>query len=91
MIRADAIEYVAYTVDDSLNARDRGEPGFAVPDHARLVGWQCGFEPMVVAVFSYLPGIHLTDEDAEGIARDYLEEIKWFSETFADNPADFVL
>lgn len=49
-----------------------------MPDNARLIGWQCGFEPMFVAVWSYL-GVRLDDDDAVEIAKDYLAEIRWFN------------
>ena len=74
MQRTDALPYVSFALDDALAIRT-GEP---IPDHARLVGWQCGFEPLFVAVWSYLGG-RLTEEDATEIAKDYLDEIKWFA------------
>lgn len=55
---------------------------------SRLVGWQCGFEPLFVAVHSYLD-VKVADDDAEDMAREYLEEIDWF----AGEPrsADYIL
>ena len=84
MTRDQALPYVAHCLDDALAARDIKD----MPDDARLVGWQCGFEPMFVAVWSYL-GVRLTDDEAEEIAADYLTEIKWF----AGEPtgADYIL
>lgn len=43
-----------------------------------LVGWQCGFEPMFVAVHSYLD-VPLSDDEAEEIAMYGLEEMGWFA------------
>jgi len=87
MKRAQALSYVSFALDDALAVRT-GEP---IPDNARLVGYQCGFEPLFVAVWSYLPGITLDAGDAEDIARDYLMERKWFAD--CDNPpdADYVI
>lgn len=85
MTRDDALPYVGHAVDDALAVRT-SEP---IPDHARLVGWQCGFEPMFVAVWSYLPGCRLDDDEAEEIAFDYLAEIGWFSD--GPVPADYVI
>jgi hypothetical protein len=86
MKREDAIRYVGHAVDDALSPRT--ERGAAIPANARLVGWQCGFEPMFVAVWSYL-GVEMAFDDAEEIAADYLEEINWFSNGRV--PADYVL
>lgn len=87
MNRAKALPYVSHALDDALAVRT-GEP---IPEHARLVGWQCGFEPLFVAVWSYLPGCTLDDAEAEDIARDYLQELQWFADN--DNPpaADFII
>jgi hypothetical protein len=80
MRRSDAIPYVSSVVDDTLNGRSLGEDPHAVirPD-SRLVGWQCGFEPLFVAVHSYIPGCTINDDDAADLARDYLAERGWFS------------
>jgi hypothetical protein len=75
MNRKQALSYVSFGVDDSLNQRNPNE----APKNARLVGWQCGFEPLFVAVWSYLPGVELDDLDAEAIAADFLAERNWFS------------
>jgi hypothetical protein len=48
-----------------------------MPSNARLVGWQCGFEPLFVAVWSYLD-VRLDDCEAEEIATDFLIERGWF-------------
>lgn len=91
MNRTQALPYVGHAVDNALSPRN--ERGEAIPATARLVGWQCGFEPMFVAVWSYLdrPGdmIKMDRDEAEEIAKDYLEEIGWFGE---DGPreADYI-
>ena len=78
---ADAIPYISYIADDSLSARPYS--GEQLPPKTILVGWQCGFEPLFVAVYSYLD-VELTCAEAEEIAKDYLAEINWFS----DEPVD---
>ncbi len=94
MKRTDAIPYISFGVDDTGQPYDRSAALVAVP-HARLVGWQCGFEPLFVAVWSYLPGVTLDDGEAEAIARDLLEERGWFGTDSNDSndsrPADYVL
>lgn len=86
MNKEQAAPYISYAVDDALSPRDPNER----PQNARLVGWQCGAEPLFVAVWSYLDA-RLDDDEAEEIARDFLQEKKWFSDN--DNPpdADFIL
>ena len=84
MTRDQALPYIGHCLDDALAVRKLKD----MPEHARLVGWQCGFEPMFVAVWSYL-GVRLDDEEAEEIATDYLTEIKWFAG--AATPADFII
>lgn len=86
MDRESALKYVSYMLDDALNVIT----GTPVPEHARLVGWQCGFEPMFVAVWSYLPGVRLDAAEAEEIATEYLNEIGWFGEG-GDRPADYII
>ena len=80
MTREMALPYVAYVVDDALAAREVGADAHAkVQPHSRLVGWQCGFEPLFVAVHSYLPDVTINDDEAIELATSWLEEIKWFS------------
>ncbi len=74
MNREQAMPYVSYALDDALSPRRVDE----MPANARLVGWQCGFEPLFVAVWSYLD-VTLDDEEAADIASDYLQEINWFA------------
>jgi hypothetical protein len=85
MTRDQASQYIGHCVDDTGKARWLKD----MPRNARLVGWQCGFEPMFVAVWSYLPNTRLDDADAEELAADYLSEIGWFAED--PTPADYVL
>jgi hypothetical protein len=82
--REDAVKYVSHILDDSLNVQSG-----PVQDNDTLVGWQCGFEPLFVAVRSYLPGVKVNSQDAEEIALDYLEEIGWFGKNV--RPADYVV
>lgn len=60
-----------------------------------LVGWQCGFEPLFVAVHSCLD-VRLDDDEAEEMAREFLEERGWFAAnpgfpTDDDHSADFII
>lgn len=81
-----AMSYVSFAVDDALAIRSIAE----IPSNARLVGWQCGFEPLFVAVWSHL-GVSLKGDEAEDIARDLLVERKWFADCENPPPADYVL
>ena len=83
MTKAQALPYVSYAVDDALNERNVSD----MPANARLVGWQCGFEPLFVAVWSYL-GNELDDSEAEEIATDLLTEKNWFHDI---KPADYII
>lgn len=92
MKRSAVIPYVSFLVDNALSAR-KCDSSEVLPTDT-LVGWQCGFEPLFVAVRSYLGdtdgNLDIVDEsDAEEIAREYLEEIKWFSDESRD--ADYVI
>jgi hypothetical protein len=84
MNRKQALEYVSFCLDDALSERRIED----MPANARLVGWQCGFEPLFVAVWSYLD-VRLDDAEAEDIARDYLIERKWFAGDATD--ADYII
>jgi hypothetical protein len=78
MNREQARALVGYAVDDACSRRHICE----IPDpdtNVRYVGWQCGFEPMFVAVWSCLPNVRLDAVDAEDLARDLLHEVGWFS------------
>jgi hypothetical protein len=80
MTREQALPYISYVLDDALSVHPLSE----MLPNATLVGWQCGFEPLFVAVQSYLPDVKIEAGEAEEIASDYLDEIKWF----ADGPTD---
>lgn len=102
MTRTDAIPYVAYVVDDAGAGRELGADmhaivryksappvnGWSFSHSSRLVGWQCGFEPLFVAVHSYLD-VAIDDSNAEEMAAEYLAEIGWFSDGII--PADYIL
>lgn len=77
MTYTEALPYVSSLLDDALAVKPFDPAN--VPPGAVLVGWQCGFEPMFVAVHSYLPNVTLDAEDAEEIAMDYLDEKNWFA------------
>lgn len=79
-------ENASYFLDDTGGIRAATD----IPRRARFVVYQCGFEPLIMAVWSYLD-VHLSDDEAEDIARDYLIEIQWFADPTADNSADYVL
>lgn len=85
---ADALPYVSHCLDDALCVRTLAD----MPEErrVRLIGWQCGYEPMFVAIWSYLGG-RLADDEAVAIAKDYLTEIGWFADAAADNEPDFIL
>jgi hypothetical protein len=65
---------VSFCVDDALAERSVDD----MPTNARLVGWQCGFEPLFVAVWSYLDR-RLSEDEAVEIAKDLLSEKHWFA------------
>lgn len=99
MRRDQALPYVSFALDDALNpspataeALRSGKIEGLDPSvrRARLVGWQCGFEPLFVAVFSYLPDCSVDSDTAEEIAKDYLAERNWFGDE-GPRDADYVL
>jgi hypothetical protein len=74
LARRIAMHHVDFAVDDSLNERT-GEP---VPEHARLVVWTFeNTKPLIVAVWSYLPGVRVSDPDAIELAKDLCGEKPW--------------
>lgn len=81
MTREQALPYVSFVLDDALS---QDHSPSEVHPTAVLVGWQCGFEPMFVAVQSYLPRVRLDAEEAIEIATDFLVERDWF----ANGPTD---
>ena len=91
MTREQARAYISFCVDDALAERSIDD----MPANARLVGWQCGFEPLFVAVWSYLGDTQgllnkLDDDEAIDIATDMLIERKWFGSDGARSP-DYVI
>ena len=86
MKRKDLLPYVGLALDDTGAIRAECD----APKNARIVAWQCGFEPFAVLVWSYLPDTRLDLDEAEEIATDYLSETGWFGD---DEPtaADYVL
>ena len=87
--KSELLKYVSYVVDDALSEHSIDELTGDTLSHARFVGWQCGFEPLVVAVISYLPETFVDSEEAEEIAKDLLIEKKWFGES-GEREADFI-
>ena len=86
MTREQARDYISFCVDDALSERSIDD----MPDNARLVGWQCGFEPLFVAVWSYLGDNDLDEESAVEIATDMLMERKWFADNMV-RPPDYII
>jgi len=73
------LEYVGYVVNDALSAKrvhSLADVNVNL-DRDRLVSIQCEYEPMVVLVQSYLPGISIDKDEALDLAKDYLIEIGW--------------
>ncbi len=75
------LPYVSHVIDDALSADHTVAD---VDDRAVLVGWQCGFEPLFVAVIGSTCDTRgrrdRVDADlAVELATDYLTERKWFS------------
>lgn len=89
MKRDEALNYVAYVVDDAgMGGRleetqhhvVRAGLDLGCGHHkysSRLVGWECGNEPIFVAVHSHLD-VKVEDDEAESIAAEYLVEIGSF-------------
>ena len=90
--RESVMDYVAYVVDDAGCGRSLDDDLHAIvrdTDTSKypsvLVGWQCGFEPLFVAVHSYLD-CYIEDDEAEEMAMEFLEEIGWFGPDGAKYP-----
>lgn len=70
------ISYLVY--DDGHAVRVSG--GFGDTSRMmRYVAFAAGFERLWVAVASYMANTLVDADDAEELARDYLQEIKWFA------------
>lgn len=66
---------INYYMDNALAVHERPYP---ITDAVKLVGFQCGFDMLIVAVRSYLDeNDRLDDDEAIEIAEDYLKEIGW--------------
>lgn len=86
MNRSIATPYVSFVVDDAGCGRSLGDDPHAIVRESGsrftypsvLVGWQCGFEPLFVAVHSYLD-VQVTPEEAVEMATEFLAERNWFS------------
>ena len=76
--RAQARSFVCCAVDDALSARHLHK--IPNPDtNVRYVGWECGSGPKFVAVWSYLPNVQVSDEEAVDLATDRVDEYEWFT------------
>lgn len=94
MTRTDALPFVSFVVDDALHA-DHVITTPTVDPSAVLVGWQCGFEPLFVAVVGSTADTRgrrdtVDIDTAVDIATDYLLERKWFGSAGAREP-DYVI
>ena len=85
MNREQAIDYISFCVDDAMQLRSIDD----MPANARLIGWQCGFEPLFVSVWSISPGLRVSDLSAEAIAAAMLDGRGWFAD--GPKPADYIL
>jgi hypothetical protein len=75
MTAADVIPYVSFVMDTALSLdHNKSEIGSGTI----LVGWQCGFEPLFIAVLASYT--RPDEEEAAEIATDYLIERQWFAE-----------
>ena len=82
----DLIPYISYVLDTALSDEHKASE---IGPGTWLVAFQCGFELLVVAV---IPSYTQADEgEAEEIARDYLEEKKWFGGSAAPTPPDYAV
>ena len=102
MNRQDAMPYVSFGVDNALaafgtgGAMQSGPMPDPIPDNAVLVGWQCGFEPLFVAVWSYMTDLQgkrskVGTEEAIELATDLLQEREWFTDNENPPEPDYVL
>lgn len=83
-----AMDYVSYVLDTALSP-DRQKSDIK-PGHV-LVGWQCGFEPLFVAVVGAYDHENVDETEAEEIALDYLDEIKWFGDGVEGREPDYII
>lgn len=80
----DASNYVSFQIND--REEELTKPQTLEYEHCSLVGWQCGFEPLFVAIYGHY---ELWNDDAIDIATEFLQARQWFAESAT--PADYVL
>ena len=85
MNREQARDYISFCVDDAMQFQSIDD----MPATARLVGWQCGFEPLFVAVWSRHRDLRVSDLSAEIIAAAILEGRGWFAD--GPTPPDYII
>ena len=84
-LRASCLDQgVDYYLDDAQAVHK----GYEITNKTELVVFEAGFEPLIIAVRSYLGG-RLNPDDAVAIAANYLDEIEW-SEKPAESLIRFV-
>lgn len=88
--RKTALKYVSFVLDPG----GRKLPNSKLdPKQSILVGWQCGFEPLYVAI--NVGGYGKMDEShAEDLAREFLESKGWFKAedlVDEDKECDYIL
>jgi len=74
MTKLDVIPQIVYVLNDALSL----VPKAKLRTDARLIGWYSEFDPMFVAVQSFLPDVVLDKDEAIEIAMEYLDEIGWY-------------
>ncbi len=86
MDRESAIDYTATIIDENGEVILESPGPIDMESNDILVGWQCGFEPLFIAV----RGDSLDGMDAEDIAREHLIARNWFANG-DDREADYIL
>lgn len=74
---------ISQRIDYYLDDAGAVHKGFRVTGQTVFVGFEAGFEPLIVAVRSYL-GVRVDADEAVAIAADYLDEIHWSDAPAAD-------
>lgn len=70
------LSQVSYFIDDARSVHELPIEG----QKLTVVGYEVGFEYLLVGVFSYLPSCKVSEDEAEDIATDYLLEIGYFED-----------
>ena len=83
--RIDAVKYVGHYLLAWAGGSEVTPP-YPIDHKVTLVGWQCGFEPMFVAIKSPMEECSVLTESAVRKAKKYLLEIGWFSEDAVRDP-----